>query len=131
MQITRMYQGGDGVSHFEEIEINVLANEFGEMTRRLFPQHAFFRTTPQGLSLDWHNTPGKRMIIVIQGVVEVEVANGVKRRFGPGEICLAEDVEGPGHRTVDVEGPRFSLMVDLPDDFDLKRWAREISAPDA
>lgn len=129
MQITRMYQGEDGVSHFEEVEINVLANEFGEMTRRLFPQHAFFRTTPQGLSLDWHNTPGKRMIIVIQGVVEVEVANGAKRRFGPGEICLAEDVGGPGHRTVDVEGPRFSLMVDLPDDFDLKRWAREIQAP--
>ena len=131
MQITRMYQGEDGVSHFEEVEINVLANEFGEMTRRLFPQHAFFRTTPQGLSLDWHNTPGKRMIIVIQGVVEVEAANGVKRRFGPGEICLAEDVGGPGHRTVDVEGPRFSLMVDLPDDFDLKLWAREISAPGA
>ncbi len=131
MQITRMYQGEDGVSHFEEVEINVLANEFGEMTRRLFPQHAFFRTTPQGLSLDWHNTPGKRMIIVIQGVVEVEAANGVKRRFGPGEICLAEDVGGPGHRTVDVEGPRFSLMVDLPDDFDLKRWAREISEPGA
>ena len=129
MQITRMYQGEDGVSHFEEVEINVLANEFGEMTRRLFPQHAFFRTTPQGLSLDWHNTPGKRMIIVIQGVVEVEAANGAKRRFGPGEICLAEDVGGPGHRTVDVEGPRFSLMVDLPDDFDLKRWAREIQAP--
>ena len=129
MQITRMYQGEDGVSHFEEVEINVLANEFGEMTRRLFPQHAFFRTTPHGLSLDWHNTPGKRMIIVIQGVVEVEAANGAKRRFGPGEICLAEDVGGPGHRTVDVEGPRFSLMVDLPDDFDLKRWAREIQAP--
>ena len=129
MQITRMYQGEDGVSHFEEVEINVLANEFGEMTRRLFPQHAFFRTTPQGLSLDWHNTPGKRMIIVIQGVVEVEAANGAKRRFGPGEICLAEDVGGPGHRTVDVEGPRFSLMVDLPDDFDLKRWARDIQAP--
>lgn len=129
MQITRMYQGEDGVSHFEEVEINVLANEFGEMTRRLFPRHAFFRTTPQGLSLDWHNTPGKRMIIVIHGVVEVEAANGAKRRFGPGEICLAEDVGGPGHRTVDVEGPRFSLMVDLPDDFDLKRWAREIQAP--
>ena len=124
MRITRIYQGSDGVSHFEEIDAALHLTDLGGMSRRLFPGQCFFRITEPGLTVDWHNTPGKRMIIVIEGVVEVEVGQGEKRRFGPGEICLAEDVEGPGHRTVDLEGPRFSLMIDLPDDWDVHRWAR-------
>ncbi len=125
MRITRIYQGDDGVSHFEELEVAQHVSDLGGVTRRLFPAQCFFRTTEPGLTVDWHTTPGKRMIIIIQGACEVEVGHGEKRRFGPGDICLAEDTDGPGHRTVDVEGPRFSLMVDLPDDWDARRWARE------
>jgi hypothetical protein len=129
--ITRMYQSDDGDSHFEDVEVALHLTDVGGMSRRLFPGHCFFRTTEPGLTIDWHNTPGKRMIIIIAGVVEVEVGHGDKRRFGPGEIsqiCLAEDVEGPGHRTLDVEGPRFSLMVDLPDDWDVHHWARQFDS---
>lgn len=127
MRITRIYQGADGLSHFEDIEVNLHQTDLGGMSRRLFPAHCFFRTTEPGLTVDWHNTPGKRMIIIIKGVVEVEVGRGRKRRFGPGDICLAEDVDGPGHRTVDIEGPRLSLMADLLDDWDANRWARQFN----
>ena len=127
MRLTRIYQGDDGVSHFEDVEVALKEFDVGGMSRRLFPHHMFFRVTEPGLTVDWHNTPGKRMIIVIEGVVQVEVGHGEVRRFGPGEICLAEDVEGPGHLTTDIEGPRFSLMVDLPDDWDVHRWARQFN----
>lgn len=125
MKITRMYRGNDGLSHFEDVDVALKFFDVGGMSRRMFPGHAFFRLTDPGLLIDWHTTPGKRMIIVLEGVVEVEAGHGEKRRFGPGEICLAEDVDGPGHRTTDVEGPRLSLMIDLPDDWDLKHWARQ------
>ncbi len=125
MRITRMYQGDDGVSHFEDVEVALHLTDLGGMSRRVFPGQAFFRRTEPGLSLDWHNAPGRVMIIIIQGAVEVELTGGEKRRFGPGDICMAEDVEGPGHKSVDVEGPRLSLMISMADDWDVRHWARQ------
>jgi len=124
MRLTRMYQGDDGESHFEEIEIGLRHFDVGDVSRRLFPLSTSFRVTQPGWHFDWHNAAGKTMIIVIQGVVQTEVTNGEVRRFGPGDICYAEDVDGPGHKTTDLEGPRLNFMVHLPDDFDVHRWAR-------
>ena len=124
MKLTRMYEGDDGESHFEDIEVGLRSFEIGEVSRRLFPGSVSFRVTPQDWQMDWHNAPGKTMIIIIQGAVKTEVTSGDSRTFGPGEICYAEDVDGPGHITTDIEGPRLSLMVSLPDDFDVHRWAR-------
>ena len=124
MRLTRMYQGDDGESHFEDIEVGLKHFDVGDLSRRLFPASMSFRVSQPGLFVDWHNAPGKSMIIVIQGIVQTEVTNGEARRFGPGDICFAEDAGGPGHKTTDIEGPRFSLMVNLPDDFDVHHWAR-------
>ncbi|MCY3734348.1 MAG: hypothetical protein OXG42_08710 [Chloroflexi bacterium] len=124
MRLTRMYQGEDGTSHFEDIELGLKAFDVGQFSRRLFPASMSFRVSQPGLFVDWHNATGKTMILVLQGLVETEVTNGESRRFGPGDICYAEDVDGPGHKTTDIEGPRLSLMIQLPDDFDVHRWAR-------
>lgn len=124
MRLTRMYQGDDGTSQFEDIEIALKEFEVGAFTRNLRPDHMSFRISQPGLVNDWHNASAKTMIIVIQGSVQTEVSSGETRSFGPGEICYAEDVDGPGHLTTDLEGPRLSLMVFLPDDFDVHRWAR-------
>ncbi len=124
MQVTRIYQGDDRTSHFEDIEIALKEFDVGAFTRNLRPNHMSFRISQPGLVNDWHNASAKTMIIVIQGSVQTEVSNGETRRFGPGQICYAEDLEGPGHLTTDLQGPRLSLMVFLPDDFDVQRWAR-------
>lgn len=128
MRLTRMYQGDDGTSYFEDIELGLKSFDVGEFSRRLFPANMSFRVSQPGLFIDWHNAVGKTMIIVMQGVVETEVTNGDARRFGPGDICYAEDVDGPGHKTTDVEGPRVSLMIQMPDDFDIHHWARSFDA---
>lgn len=124
MKLTRMYLGEDGTSQFEDIEIGMKEFDVGAFTRILRPDQMSFRISQAGLVNDWHNAMAKTMIIVIQGKVETEVSSGEARQFGPGEICYAEDIEGPGHLTTDLEGPRLSLMVFLPDDFDVHRWAR-------
>ena len=124
MRLTRIYEGDDGTSQFEDIEIGLKEFDIGALSRQLRPNNVIFRVSQPGLVNDWHNAPGKTMIIVIQGSVQTEVTNGDVRRFEPGEICYAEDVVGPGHLTTDIEGPRLSLMVSLPDDFDVHHWAR-------
>ena len=128
MKLTRMYQGEDGTSQFEDIEINLHELDIGAFSRNLRPEHMSFRISPPDLVYDWHNATQKTMIVVIQGAVQTQVSNGEVRRFGPGEICYAEDVEGPGHLTTDIVGPRLSLMVFLPDDFDVHHWARSFDA---
>ncbi len=58
------------------------------------------------------------------GEVEVEATDGDKRRLGPGGILLADDTTGRGHITREVSGPRTSLFLPLPDDFDISGWRK-------
>jgi len=45
---------------------------------------------------------------------EVEIGDGSKRRFGPGDILLAEDTSGRGHISRSLRNqPRTSIFVTL------------------
>jgi len=51
----------------------------------------------------------------LEGTVEVEASDGERRRFGPGDVVLVEDVSGRGHVTHWVgDGPRLTLFLPLP-----------------
>jgi hypothetical protein len=38
-------------------------------------------------------------VVVLRGAVEVEVTDGSRRTFGPGDLLRAEDTGGSGHVT--------------------------------
>lgn len=115
MQITRLYSGPDGESHFEEIEIPLSdGGEIGQLSE-LFPATGIiFRTTSPEYHYTWHTAPRRQYIIMLDGAVEVEASDGTVRRFGPGSILLVEDTTGRGHisRAVDQQ-PRTSIFVTL------------------
>ncbi len=48
---------------------------------------------------DWHPAPCRQFIFVLRGVLEVEVSDGEKRMFKPGDFLLVEDTTGSGHIT--------------------------------
>ena len=52
-----------------------------------------------------------------------ETEDGTVRTFGPGDIFLAEDLDGQGHKTTNTELPTRLLYVYVPDDFDANTWA--------
>jgi hypothetical protein len=58
-------------------------------------------------------------------VVEIECGDGDKRRFGPGDVYLADDLTGEGHRHREISGPLCHAWVFLPADMDLDRWRRD------
>jgi hypothetical protein len=58
-----------------------------------------FVTIPRGSSSDWHPAPGKRFVVVLSGLAELEVGSGEKREVGPGDVVLVTDVQGRGHVT--------------------------------
>lgn len=58
-----------------------------------------FMHFPQGYRSDWHPAPRKQFVMVMQGVMEIEAADGQRRTFVAGEVLLAADTQGHGHRT--------------------------------
>ena len=73
-----------------------------------------FRENDASYNLDWHNAPARQYVIMLEGEVEIEIGDGSKRVLGPGDISLAEDTTGQGHRSRILSGnPRRSVFVTL------------------
>lgn len=115
MRITRLYTGDDGESHFEEIEVALTPSDLGAMSRRLPVESVFFRdTTDCGPEVyDFHVAPRTQLIVHLRGATEIEVGSGERRRFGPGDVLLADDLTGRGHISHEVERPRTQVFVVL------------------
>jgi hypothetical protein len=122
MRAARIYTGADKRSHFEELDIPLKPGNYGSLSELVPAEGVIFRETPVGGALDFHVAPRRQFVITLAGLVEVECGDGTKRRFGPGDIMLADDTTGQGHITREVQGPRRSLFIPLPESFDTRPW---------
>lgn len=115
MKITRLYTGTDNESHFEDLEIELKsAGEIGELSEKVNATGIIFRKTSPDYDYDWHNAPQRQYIIMLDGAVDVQVGDGSERRFSTGDILLAEDVTGRGHKSKAVNNEaRTSVFVTL------------------
>lgn len=113
MQITRLYTGSDNESHFEDIEIDLNeAGDIGQLSEKVDATGIIFRRTRPDYDYDWHNAPRRQYIIMLDGAVDVEIGDGTVRRFSTGDILLAEDTTGRGHKSSAVNNqPRTSVFV--------------------
>jgi uncharacterized cupin superfamily protein len=114
MKIVRLYTGADNESHFEDIEIAL--NPMGHMqASELQPTHGImFRSSPPSHLSDYHRVPKRQYVITLSGQVEIETGDGAVRRFGPGDVMLAEDTTGRGHITRVVGNqPRHYVFIPL------------------
>ena len=115
MLITRLYTGADSESHFEDVEILLEdAGDIGRLSERLPATGIIFRENDPDYDYDWHPAPRRQYILMMTGEIEIEVGDGTKRRFKAGDVLLAEDTTGRGHRSSLVsEGTRRSVFVTL------------------
>lgn len=115
MHITRLYAGEDRESHFQDLEIDTIAQgDIGALSARYRASGVIFRETAGDYAYDWHNAPERQYVVMLDGCVEVEVGDGTRRRFGPGDVLLVEDTTGRGHRSSAVDGrARRSLFITL------------------
>ncbi len=114
-QITRIYTGDDGESHFEDVEVSLVdRGGIGAISQLQDATGVVFRQTDGDYDFDFHNAPRRQYVINLDAAVEIEVGDGTKRVLGPGEILLAEDTTGRGHKSRAVDGkPRRSIFVTL------------------
>ena len=113
MKITRLYSDKNGESHFEDIDIPLDdSGDIGRLSKILPVTGMMLRENPGDYNYDWHPAPGKQYIVMLEGMLEVEVSDGEKRIFPPGDILLVEDIDGKGHKSRVPDGkPRKSLFI--------------------
>src|ERR1700680_3482033 len=86
----RLYTGSDGNSHV--VRGSVGGGELIEAVSILFKE------TPAHSLFDWHNDPIPQYVITLAGVLEFTTRGGETFTINPGDILIAEDTAGSGHK---------------------------------
>lgn len=128
MRMTRLYARDDGESAFDEAEIalpnEVMANGFLARTSEKYPaEQVRLIWLPEGYHQECHNAPGRQLVSVIDGKLEIVTSQGERKTWERGEVFFAEDVTGAGHRSAALDGAATLLIVHIPEDFDQRQWA--------
>ena len=105
-QLVRLWTDDGGESRFS----------IGEL---IMPPHDAIRlhaeVTPAGTGLSWHEAPCWQYVITLTGTLEFTTRSGASFTIRPGDVLLAADTTGGGHRwqLVDDE-PWTRIYVELP-----------------
>ena len=99
IRCVRIWTGEDGNSLFEEGFIDLAEEMRGDAVGK--PVRALelsFQETRSGGSYQWHQDPVPRFVITLSGTLEFEVKSGATFTIRPGDILLAQDNSGTGHK---------------------------------
>jgi quercetin dioxygenase-like cupin family protein len=98
-RLVRLSTGDDGQSHVTEGEIELAAVDDRNAAS---PFEAVgrvrFEETRAGSALDWHPAPERQYVVTLSGTLEFETRDGQRFVLGPGDVLLADDTAGGGHR---------------------------------
>jgi quercetin dioxygenase-like cupin family protein len=85
-----LYTGPDGNSHVTYGSVS--GNEL------VASESILFKETAAHSSFDWHNDPIPQYVITLSGVLEFMTKGGETFTVHPGEILIATDHTGTGHK---------------------------------
>lgn len=95
----RMWTADDGNSRFEEGVIDLHGGDRGDLlSLSVGAVGLSFQETQSGGSFEWHKDPVPRFVITLSGILQFETRGGQTFVIRPGDILLAEDNTGAGHR---------------------------------
>ena len=129
MRITWFHATADGGSVFEDIDLALPRERSDAEGHLIRSSHYYaspslqFAQLPAGLDQTWHTAPRRQIVTILTGTVEVTTTDNVTRRFGPGQVFLADDMGGKGHLTRTVDGPADVLFAPMPPEVDLTAWS--------
>ena len=117
IRLVVLASGDDGQSHVEERTITLTPDGPGQASSWMAAGPVRFEESPPGSSLGWHDAPQRQLVVTLAGTLEFVTRDGEHFRLGPGDVLLAEDTAGGGHRWQLVDDqPWRRLYVQLPAD---------------
>ncbi len=119
---TRVLMDHEGQTYFADTEVNFELKDFAPpagpvgVAAMQAAKTVVFTTADGEWRGNWHPAPRKQFVFMLDGAIEIEVADGEIRQFSIGDIILLEDVSGKGHdtRVVSAE-PALFAIVTLPE----------------
>ena len=123
MNVLRIYSDPQGIARVERRLVPLARDAQGRATSPSFAANQFFfRETPPGHVHGRHRAPQRQLIFVTSGSGEIELDDGSRWRFGPGDLIFAENTTGQGHITRTLQGVRGFVHLAVPDDFAITDW---------
>ena len=99
IRCVRIWTGEDGNSLFEEGSIDLADGMRGDSVGEAVPVlQLSFQETSSGGSYEWHQDPAPRFVITLSGTLEFETKSGATFTIRPGDVLLAQDNSGTGHK---------------------------------
>ena len=112
VQIVTVYPGVDGESRL----IDVSTDQFVEIIKHIGEGPTRLNQNQSPSVDDYHNALRVQYVVHLEGISEIEVADGTIKRLNPGDILIAQDTTGHGHITRGIgQGMRVSMNVPLED----------------
>ncbi len=99
IRLVRLFTGDDGESHFTDGRVELGPSGAPSARSEVDGAAAVsFEESTSGSSLSWHNAPERQYVITLSGRLEFETRLGERFTITPGDVLLAEDTTGGGHR---------------------------------
>lgn len=99
IRCVRLSANQQGQSRVEEGFIALPTGERGDLVGLACKAVSIsFRQTSGGGSFDWHTAPARQFVLTLSGVLEFETRSGERFQLHPGDVLLAEDTVGGGHK---------------------------------
>lgn len=102
----RLFTGPDGRSHVAETTLPLGLKRAARV--------AHFEQSPPGSAFDWHTAPCVQYVVTLAGTLEFTTRDGESFLLAPGDVLVAADTTGSGHRWRLVDdAPWRRLYVEL------------------
>lgn len=98
IRLVRLFTGDDGESHFTDGRVELGPSDAPRRSGMDGAATVSFEESASGSSLSWHNAPERQYVITLRGTLEFETRLGERFTIAPGDVLLAEDTSGGGHR---------------------------------
>jgi quercetin dioxygenase-like cupin family protein len=95
----RLWTGQDGNSHFRDGRLDLEPGRNNDLvSATMAAVHAAVEETAGGGSLAWHTAPVRQLVVTLCGTLIFTTRDGEEFTLRAGDVLLAEDTAGSGHR---------------------------------
>jgi quercetin dioxygenase-like cupin family protein len=99
IRCVRLWTGQDDASHVAIGRLDMQAGRNADLvSAAMSASHVTVEETASGGSLAWHTAPVRQLVVTLAGTLRFSTRDGEEFMLHPGDVLLAEDTTGSGHR---------------------------------
>lgn len=117
MMMLRLFEDGDGNSHFEEVSVPLALVNASPPAKPVYFSEAADATRwslcrcPVGWYGELHAAPRRQILVCTAGALRMTTSLGDAKEIGPGCAVLVEDTKGRGHESLVISNLPFDAFI--------------------